>query len=47
MEEYSEKFKTAIIDIAPSVLTALAMLIVGLFIIRFIIKITNCQSAKL
>lgn len=38
MEEYSELIKGAIIEYTPKVLTALAILIVGLFAIKFIVK---------
>jgi len=46
MEEYLEKFKTVIVDFAPSILAALAMLIVGLIAIRFIIKLAKRVMKK-
>ena len=38
MEKYVEKFKELLIEYTPKVLTALAILIVGLFIINLIVK---------
>ena len=38
MEKYIEKFQEILIDFAPKVLTALVILIVGLFIINLVIK---------
>lgn len=46
MEEYLEKFKTVIEDFAPSVLAALIMLIVGLIVIRFLIKLAKSVMKK-
>lgn len=37
MKEYLDKFQSLLIDYTPKVLTALAILIVGLFIIKFIV----------
>ena len=38
MDEYIEKFKAILFEYAPNVLTALAILIVGLYVIKLIIK---------
>ncbi len=41
MEKYLEQLKTLIIDFTPSVLAALAMLIIGIIVIRFIVRIAK------
>ncbi len=41
MEEYLENFKNIITEYSPSVLAALAMLIIGLIAISFVLKITK------
>lgn len=46
MEKYLEALKNLLIEYSPKVLTALAILIIGLFIIGFIIKITKKVMAK-
>ncbi len=38
MEDYPELIQGAVIEYAPKILTALAILIVGLFVIKFIVK---------
>ncbi|KAB1158889.1 mechanosensitive ion channel [Tenacibaculum aiptasiae] len=48
MKEYLDKFQSLLIDYTPKVLTALAILIVGLFAIKFVVrtfkKIMNKRS---
>lgn len=41
METYIDKIKTLLIDYTPRILTALAILVVGLILIRFVIKLTK------
>ena len=46
MEKYLDDFKNLLIEYSPKVLTALAILIVGLFIISLIIKMAKKVMAK-
>ena len=46
MEEYIEKFKTVIVENAPSVLSALAILVIGLFAINLIVKASKKLMSK-
>jgi small conductance mechanosensitive channel len=46
MEEYFEKFKTMLLDHAPSVLSALAILIIGMYAIKIIVKATRQLMKK-
>ena len=46
MEKYLEAIKNLLIEYSPKVLTALAILIIGLFIIGFIIRITKKIMSK-
>ena len=46
MEQYIEKLKELTIDYAPKVLTALTILIVGLFAIRFIVRASKKVMRK-
>ena len=46
MEKYIDKIKTLLIDYTPKILTALAILIIGLFIIRMIIKLAKRVMKK-
>jgi small conductance mechanosensitive channel len=46
MEKYLENFKNIIAEYAPSVLAALAMLIIGLIAIRFVLKIVKSIMKK-
>ncbi len=46
MEKYLDNFKNLLIEYSPKVLTALAILIVGLFIISLIIKMGKKVMAK-
>ncbi|MGB1043067.1 MAG: mechanosensitive ion channel family protein [Tenacibaculum sp.] len=41
MEEYLDKFQNLLVDYTPKVITALAILIVGLFVIKFIVSTTK------
>lgn len=44
--EYIEKLWTLILNFSPQILTALAILIIGLFLIRFITKLSRKMMAK-
>jgi small conductance mechanosensitive channel len=46
MEKYLEALKHLLIEYSPKVLTALAILIIGLFIIGFILKVTKKIMVK-
>ena len=46
MEKYLEALKNLLIEYSPKVLTALAILIIGLFIIGFILKVTKKVMVK-
>ena len=46
MEEYIEKIKTVIIENAPSVLSALAILVIGLFAINLVVKASRKLMSK-
>ncbi len=46
MEDYIEKFKELLIDYTPKVLTALAILIIGLIIIKFVINMSKSVMKK-
>jgi small conductance mechanosensitive channel len=46
MEEYIKKFKDIFVEYAPSVITALVILIVGLFLINLVIKSTKKIMGK-
>lgn len=46
MEKYLEALYNLLIEYSPKVLTALAILVIGLFIIGFIIKVTKKVMAK-
>ncbi|OSY88831.1 mechanosensitive ion channel protein [Tenacibaculum holothuriorum] len=46
MEKYWNKIQTLLIDYTPKILTALAILIVGLFAIKFIVKATKKVMQK-
>ena len=46
MEEYFEKFKTMLLEHAPTVLSALAILIIGMYAIKIIVKATRQLMKK-
>lgn len=46
MEEYLDQFKVVIIEYAPKVLMALAILIIGLIVIKVLVKTTRKVMAK-
>ncbi|NRB59944.1 MAG: mechanosensitive ion channel [Winogradskyella sp.] len=46
MEDYIEKFKELLIDYTPKVLTALAILIIGLILIKFVINMSKSVMKK-
>ena len=46
MENYIEKIKTIVIENAPGVLSALAILIIGLFVIKLVVKTSKRLMTK-
>lgn len=46
MEKYLDKLQELLVDYTPKVLTAIALLIVGLFVIKFFVKLTKRVMKK-